>query len=312
MNPSVLSVLLKNLKKTAEFKSLCDGLAGKLRQQSVFGLSGSQRNLLAAGLIGEEEATSLVVTPDEQEAVKTARDLSTLLPDVQVCRFPAWEVLPYQVYAQSKEVLSQRLKVLEGLCKGERQVIVTSAQALVRRLGPPGKFCRNGISVTVGNVLEPEKFIQQMVSWGYERVDMVEDGGQFSSRGGIVDIFPMTASEPVRVEFFDDEVNSIRRIDVETQRSKEMLVKVEIYPAREIVIGGNAWERAFKKLSEDYENQLRRLRTAKSRVAVQELVDSLAPVLELFQRYRTFCFLLLFRKRCLNRLSSGKFSMHYD
>lgn len=272
--------LLERLKKTAEFKTLRGGLDKELRQQSVFGLGGSQRNLLAAGLIDEEERTSLVVAPDEQEAVKTAGDLTTLLPGARVCRFPAWEVLPYQVYAQSKEVLSQRLKVLESLCRGERLVIVASVQSLVRRLGPPGKFCRTGMPVSVGDVLEPEEFIRQLVSWGYERVDMVEGGGQFSSRGGIIDVFTMTAGDPVRIEFFDDEVDSIRSFDVETQRSKKMLSKAEFYPAREIVIDRSAWERAFGELSKDYEKQLRRFRADRSRVSEQELVDNLAPVLD--------------------------------
>lgn len=248
--------LLKPLEATIEYQHLLQGLEKGFRQQMVFGLAGSQRSYLFAGLAHTRRSV-LVVAPGETEAAALADDLTSLLPDLSVQLFPVWQMLPYQVLAHSNEVLAQRLRVLEQLSAGEPLVVVTSPEALLRRLTPPDIFSRAKLSLSLGQRVDLEKMRQDLIKMGYERVDLVEGPGQFSSRGGIIDIFPMTAARPVRIEFFDDEVDSIRHFDVDNQRSLDKLKGISISPCRELVLTPAAWQRGKENYEAEYKNQLK-------------------------------------------------------
>lgn len=228
-------------------------------QQQVFGLTGSQRNLLMAALAGETGSTTLIVTPGEAEAGQICDDLSALLPRVKVKQLPVYELLPYQVLAHGKEVAASRLEVLEGLCRAEPMVVVAPVEALMRRLSPPDVFAAAGLKLAVGDRQDPGVLGRRLLAMGYERVDLVERAGQFSVRGGIVDVFPMTREVPARLEFFDDEVDSVRLFDVETQRSEEKIEQLAVYPATEMVVSGNQWSLGRGAVKAEYRVQRRKL-----------------------------------------------------
>jgi len=274
--------ILRPLQRSAEFISLVQGIKRKLRKQLVYGLSGSQRSYLLAGL-AEETALKpmLVITPGEREASVLADELAGLLPGVSVRQFPAWELLPHHVLAQSKEVTAQRLQVLEGLCAGERMVVVTPVEALSRRLIPPDDFRAPVLRLAVGEQTSLEGLLTGLMVLGYERVELVEERGQFTLRGGILDVFPMTAHRPARLEFFDDEVDSIRRFNVQTQRSEEKIEKLAIYPARELIVGSELiWRHARRALMSEYKNQERKLGRAGDAEAVRQLNELAGKLLE--------------------------------
>lgn len=271
--------LLKPLEATIEYQHLLQGLEKGFRQQMVFGLAGSQRSYLFAGLAHTRRSV-LVVAPGETEAAALADDLTSLLPDLSVQLFPVWQMLPYQVLAHSNEVLAQRLRVLEQLSAGEPLVVVTSPEALLRRLTPPDIFSRAKLSFSLGQRVDLEKIRQDLIKMGYERVDLVEGPGQFSSRGGIIDIFPMTAARPVRIEFFDDEVDSIRHFDVDNQRSLDKLKGISISPCRELVLTPAAWQRGKENYEAEYKNQLKKLQRSGSVDAVHQLSSQGAMLLD--------------------------------
>ncbi|MEW6697508.1 MAG: transcription-repair coupling factor [Bacillota bacterium] len=275
--------LLRPLKSTIEYQNLLQGLQKGFTQQMVFGLSGSQRSYLFAGLAHAGRPV-LVVTPGETEAGTLVDDLTSLLPGTQVQLFPVWQLLPYQVLAHSNEVLAQRLRVLEKITAGESMLVVTSVEALLRRLAPPEVFRSAGLELSLGQRVDLDQFRLELVKMGYERVELVEGRGQFSSRGGIIDIYPMTAANPVRLEFFDDEVDSIRHFDVANQRSLDKLKQIRITPCRELVATPEAWQRCAENYELDYRNQLKKLQRSGSVDAVHQLSAQGPMVLEQIRR----------------------------
>lgn len=271
--------LLQPIATTIEYQHLLQGLEKELTQQMVFGLAGSQRSYLFAGL-AQLGRPLLVVAPGETEAVGLVDDLNYLLPGVSVQLFPVWQLLPYQVLAHSNEILAQRLRVLEKLASGEPMVVVTSVEALLRRLTPAEVFRRTKLEFSLGQRVDLEKLRQDLVELGYERVELVEGRGQFSSRGGIIDVFPMTSADPVRIEFFDDEVDSIRHFDVANQRSLDKLQEIRIAACQELVVTQQAWERCAQNYELEYKNQLKKLQRSGSVDAVHQLSSQGAMVLE--------------------------------
>lgn len=275
--------LLRPLEPTIEYQNLLQGLQKGFTQQMVFGLSGSQRSYLFAGLAHAGRPV-LVVTPGETEAGTLVDDLTSLLPGTQVQPFPVWQLLPYQVLAHSNEVLAQRLRVLEKITAGESMVVVTSVEALLRRLAPPEVFRSASLELSLGQRVDLDQFRMELVKMGYERVELVEGRGQFSNRGGIIDIYPMTAANPVRLEFFDDEVDSIRHFDVANQRSLDKLKQIRITPCRELVATPEAWQRCAENYELDYKNQLKKLQRSGSVDAVHQLSAQGPMVLEQIRR----------------------------
>lgn len=265
--------LLAPLEETTEFKSLAQGLSKNLAQQLVFGLSGSQRSYVTAGLFNAAGRPLLVIAPGEQEAGVMADDLAALLPDALVYQFPVRQLLPYQVLAHGKEVLIQRLKVMEALCRGEPAVVVAPVEALLRRITPPEVFRRAVVRLSLGERIDLERLLLDLVDNGYERVDLVEGPGQFSVRGGIIDIYSVTADSPLRVEFFDDEVDSIRVFDVATQRSEIKLTEITIFAASELVVNEESRQRALSALKAEYNLQLKKVTKSATLEARRQLVD---------------------------------------
>lgn len=272
--------ILAPLKRMKEFEGLSRGISRNFRQQLVFGLSGAQRAYLAAGITETLRSPVLIITPGEQEAGVLADDLSSLLPGVPVYHFPVLQLLPYQVLAHGREVVAERLKALDALGGSGAMVVVTSAEGFMRRLAPPDVFREGKFDVAVGRRIDPEELKYSLAGCGYERVDLVEGRGQFSARGGIVDVFPSSAGTPYRIEFFDDEVDSIRVFDADTQRSTEKLDRIEILPAGELVVDSRARERATATLEAEYKAQLKKISRGGTTEARRQLEDMAAFALE--------------------------------
>lgn len=251
--------LLTQITNTTEYNSLVKSFDTGRRQQQVFGLTGSQRNLLVAALVEKVYPAALVLTAGEAEAGQVYDDLTSLLPGVRVEQFPVYELLPYHVLAHGKDVLSGRLRVLEGLCRDVPMVVVAPVEALMRRLSPPEVFVGMQMELAVGDRLDPGELARRLVAMGYERVDLVESAGHFSTRGGIVDVFPPTGDMPVRLEFFDDEVDSIRNFEVDSQRSGDKLKRLVVFPAREFVVAEEIWPVGRGAVKAEYRIQQRKL-----------------------------------------------------
>jgi len=254
--------ILNLLPRLPEWRSVARGLENNLRQQLVFGAGGPVRGLLMAGW-AERAGPVLIVTPQEAEARVLASDLKSLLPAHGVRLFPSWPLPTFQVMAQGREAMAQRLGILQELCLGGSPIVVAPVEAILRRLTPRGAFCQQMLSLSGGMTLEPGLLFRTLLALGYERVEKVEGAGQFAGRGGIVDVFPATGRSPVRLEFDGDEVAGLREFDVSTQRSHGRVETLTLTPARELVMDEQTRARGFQAMERDYQAQLKRLaRTA--------------------------------------------------
>jgi transcription-repair coupling factor (superfamily II helicase) len=178
----------------------------------------------------------LVATPTGSMAGQLADDLAQFLPDDEVALFPAWETLPFERVSPSVETMGQRLELLWRLRDPERTpaVIVAGVRALLQKLGP-GATAVDPVVVRPGAIVDPDELAATLVRFGYRREDLVEHRGEFARRGAIVDVYPSTASAPVRIDLWGDEVDRLTRFGVSDQRSTEDLDEVRIFPARELM-----------------------------------------------------------------------------
>jgi transcription-repair coupling factor (superfamily II helicase) len=226
-------------------------LRGYLRHNLlVSGVSGSIKSLLASGLVVDQGRSLLFLTATSVQAEEVARDLQALLPDETVLSFPARENPLYGIAALSPELAAERLRVLDRLSRGERVAVVAAWEALTYRLPDPASFLAHSLQLTYGQVIAPEEVIRLLIQSGYERVDMVEHPGQFSQRGGILDVYGPTNDLPVRIEFFGDEIDLIREFDLTTQRSLQNLQQVTVLPAQEGFWPNEAAEAGLARLEQ--------------------------------------------------------------
>ena len=196
------------------------------------GLAGAQKMHLACALAEATGRPLLVLCESERAAAAAMEDVSALLGG-GVSLFPAREITFYQEVAASREVACRRIETLHRLITGQTRAVVCPADALLHRVMPRSVFSRHTIRLEVGQVLPTDELIERLLAGGYTREYMVEGRGQFSVRGGIVDIYPADSLSAVRVEFFDEEIDSIRQFDVMNQRSQQNLTEVAIPPASE-------------------------------------------------------------------------------
>lgn len=221
-----------------QLRGLLDGLKKGWPLQSVEDLTGSAAGFLSAYLVSSLNRPCLMVVPNGRDARRLSEELGSWLSEsgIPVSYFPALEVLPDEVLARSRELEGARLGALESLLWGQGpRVVVSSAVALARRLSAPEIFSKQMIRLAPGDTLDLEALALQLSEAGYERADMVTAPGHFSLRGGIIDLFPPSSPHPFRLELFGDEVESIRTFDPSDQRSREVVRRVRVGPARELV-----------------------------------------------------------------------------
>lgn len=229
-------------KNLPEFGGVIDAVKAGQGKTEVNGLWGSSRALFLCALARETGRPVLVLTADAKEAGTLCSDAlffaaatrqETGAPSPAF--FPPWDVLPYDVMEPDPSVISERLRVLKGMHDGGINLVVTPVKAFMQMLsGPDGLVSPDaGVELVTGSEAGHEKLVGSLAGMGYTRADMVYEPGEFSVRGGIIDVYPPGADGPVRVEFFGDTVESMRRFDPDTQRSHTELDTVLILPVTE-------------------------------------------------------------------------------
>jgi transcription-repair coupling factor (superfamily II helicase) len=198
------------------------------------GLTGCGDSLALASAINNENRLFVIVTPDNQTALRLEHELSFFLQGGHpILNFPDWETLPYDVFSPLPEIISERLKTLALLPQVKRGALVVSVTTLMHRLAPREHVLANSFAVKVGDDFNLELNRLKLESVGYHCVSQVYQHGEFAVRGSIVDLFPMGSKAPYRIELFDEEIESIRTFDPETQRSLEKIDRIQLFPARE-------------------------------------------------------------------------------
>ena len=198
------------------------------------GLTGCADALALASAIINENRLFVIITPDNQTALRLEHELAFFLPDtLPILHFPDWETLPYDVFSPLPEIISGRLKTLALLPEIKRGALVVSVTTLMHRLAPREHVLANSFAIKVEDNFNLELNRLKLESVGYQCVSQVYQHAEFAVRGAIVDLFPMGSKVPFRIELFDEEVDSIRTFDPETQRSLEKINQIQLFPARE-------------------------------------------------------------------------------
>jgi transcription-repair coupling factor (superfamily II helicase) len=178
----------------------------------------------------------LVVAPDEERAEQWRDDLQAIAGEQVVRYFPAWDVGLYDGRSPSREISGLRIEALDCLRRKRPAIIVAPATALVTPVIPPHALELGMLTLKLGSEYPLDQLASHLIDVGFERVPMVDAVGQFSIRGGIVDISPVGVDHPLRLEFFGDEIESIREFDLSTQRSVGSVEAIEILPAGELLL----------------------------------------------------------------------------
>jgi transcription-repair coupling factor (superfamily II helicase) len=234
----ILGGLLSAIRALPEFPGLLEYLSGtSQRQSTALRLQRSARVPVAAAVAQSLGRPALYVVARTDRATTVADELAAWAPDARVLTFGEPNPLFYEFSPWGPRTIISRLAVLGELCAPAPDlapaVIVASARALMWRTLPHRDFLTNSRAIKVGQALRIEKALESWVGAGYVPASIVVEPGQFARRGGIVDIFPATAEQPVRIELFGDEVETLRRFDPATQRSGDRVQTVTIGPARE-------------------------------------------------------------------------------
>ena len=196
----------------------------------IAGSTGSQKSHLAYALSGDGRRI-LYILADEEKAKEVLEEYQFL--DGEVLFYPAKDFLFYRADIRGKYLVKQRMEVFRALKEEENVTVITTICALMDGVRPPLKIDEEVFSVRTGETSDLEELVQRLSAMGYDREVQIEGPGQFAVRGGIVDIFPLTEEMPVRIEFWDDEIDSIRTFDAQTQRSIENREEITVYPARD-------------------------------------------------------------------------------
>ncbi|MES0874427.1 transcription-repair coupling factor [Sinimarinibacterium thermocellulolyticum] len=176
----------------------------------------------------------VALADDEQHAYRLEAELRFFLDDdLPLVHLPSTEVLPYDPFSPHQEILSERIAALHRLPQMRRGVLLTTADQLIQRLPPRQWLDSRAFALAVGETLDPRAFRARLVAAGYQSVSEVQTQGEFAVRGALIDLFPMGSAEAYRIDLFDDQIDSIRRFDPDTQRSTDKVDAIRLLPARE-------------------------------------------------------------------------------
>jgi len=246
----------------------------------VHGLTGSARPFLTALLFDRLPAPMAVICPTAREAASFARDLILFLGKETMLHYPPLDFLAIDMFALQREEELARLNVLTQLQVDSRKIIVTSLAACMQKVMPKAEFQQYLKILSTGDVLLMEEFPARLLAGGYQRVSLVENPGEYSLRGNILDIFPPTEPEPLRLEMAGDEIETIRRFDCSSQRSGASVDAFVLGPAGEILIHEAGLLRAVrnvKRRAEDLDLS-RDLRNRLTETLRQQSATSVNPI----------------------------------
>ncbi|ASK69066.1 transcription-repair coupling factor [Shewanella bicestrii] len=214
------------------------------QMQTLSCLAGVGQAVTLANLVRQHKGTTLIVTSDTPTALSIELELNYLLAKsaIKVRLFPDRETLPYDSFSPHQDLISQRLETLSQITQAEHSVVIVPVTTLMMRLPPKSYLSSNVFVLKKGDNYQLHDVRQQLTDTGYHLVEQVYEHGEFAIRGSILDIFPTGVNMPLRIELFDDEVETIRHFDPETQRSSTPVDAVRLLPAKEFPTDSSAIE----------------------------------------------------------------------
>ena len=246
---------------------------------NVTGVSES-RVAPAAAYYANQKDQSIIIVSTDVRAKRLASDLSFFVQDKEIITLPEEEQFLLRYAAKNQDHMLTRLRALKALRTGQPVVVIAPASAAVKKIAPHRSFEKSSFRLRLGEEVDLDKIKGKLVALGYERREMIDARGQFSVRGGILDIYTPDGETPYRIEFFGAEVDSIRAFDIDSQRSLETLQSVEIYPAEEILSEREIFQSAEQKIGKAYREAAK-----KAAVTSEELSEKIRATGEELREY---------------------------
>ena len=207
---------------------------------------------LAEAVVAQKR-TLAIVCADSLSAQRLTEEIAAFTPSRRLAFFPDWETLPYDPISPHEDLVSERLATLYRLTRSDCDVILLAASTAMQRLAPASYLAAHTFFLKQGERFNVDRFREQMTLAGYTHVTQVVSPGEFSVRGGLVDLFPMGSALPYRLDLFDDEVETIRTFDVDTQRTLYPVREVRLLPAREFPLDESGRTRFRSRFREVFE-----------------------------------------------------------
>ncbi len=224
-------------------------------------LVGASAPLAAAELARVLQKPLVVLATDPRHADQLEAEIRYFADaDFPVAHFVEWETLPYDSFSPHQDIISQRLSVIATLPQMQHGIVIVSIPALLQRLPPVDYVAARTLVLRTGQTLDRQAFIDALTAAGYLRIPQVEEHGEFAVRGSLIDVFPMGSEHPVRIDFFDDEIETLRYFAAETQLSGASAETIEILPAREVPLDQDNIRRFRQRYRERFEGQPSRSR----------------------------------------------------
>ena len=229
-------------------------------------LAGSADALAIAELAGTGKMLAVVVA-SPLDAQRLQEEVGWFAPALRCHLLPDWETLPYDSFSPHQDLISERLATLYAVTRGECDVLIVAAATALARMAPPSHLIGHTFFLKKGDRLDIEKLRGQLTLAGYQHVTQVVAAGEYSVRGGLIDLFPMGTQLPYRIDLFDDQVETLRTFDVDSQRTLFPVAEIRLLPAREFPLGEPGRNKFRSRFRETFEGDA-------SRVALYKDVSS--------------------------------------
>ena len=277
-----METLFAPLGELEEYDQLIRGIKQGEFPVQLIGCMDTQESHMIYGT-GRDKRIRLVITHNEVRAKELVEDLK--LYDHDVMYYPAKDFIFYSADVHGQAIVKERLKVIKRLLEKEPLTVVTTLDGGMDYCLPFERYQENRIHVAEEEILDLEEFKKNLVAIGYENTGQVQKEGEFSVRGGIIDVFPLTEECPYRIELWGDEVDGIRRIDVKSQRSVETVSEIEIYPATEIFLEEDRILEGMHRMEEEMQTCVRRFEEEGKKEEASRLRQSVANFRETYEVY---------------------------
>ncbi|MCX7746272.1 MAG: transcription-repair coupling factor [Clostridia bacterium] len=261
-----MNYLVNSLLEITEYSDIIKGFKNSPSHINLNGPSESGRVHICSSLCEHLERKGIFIAFNEMQARKMYEDFAFLFGD-EVIFFPNKEIMLHDIEAKSYDEVMERIKSMDRVLEGNYKLVVTSVEALAHKLIPVEEFSAMKLEFSLGSRVNLEDISKQLVGMGYERANVVEAKGQFAIRGGIFDVYSVNGDDPIRIELFDDEIDSIRSFDILTQRSIDRLERAKVLPAREIIYQPQKLGRIISDIENDLTEFLKKIKNNKDQAA---------------------------------------------
>src|SRR5690625_306284 len=264
--------LYQFLKEKEDIQTVINGIATGLQEQLISGLTGTARNLFVTTIDQAHPRRKLIVTHQLIHAQQLYEDMIEFSDNPDIYLYPVNELIAAEMAIASPEMRAQRINALTKWLQNDTGILIAPIAALKRMLPPVHYWETYQLPFIEEERIQIDDYLNLLVEMGYERVEMVTTPAEFSMRGGIIDIYPPTEQHPIRIELFDDEIDSIRYFDADTQRSLEKLTNCMIGPAKELLLTKEDMISGGERLEQSLAQSLKKMKASNDKEKLMETI----------------------------------------